>query len=176
MLARNLTRVRIFGALLPFECSYESSETCLGSRLLTRHISSLNGYPRVELLTPNSLIVKPRGGEAQYNSVHRNAKMYLLGDYYQLEELQALAVSKIAVLVPIALPTFLGVAEHIYENTAPGGPFRRYFCDQIEKLLPEVASERTIQDLVAKGGDLATDLFLVSDLRASLSSSRFIHK
>ena len=63
-------------------------------------------------------------------------------------------------LTPITFESFLSVSEYIYNNSEDTGPFRPYFRIQIEKTLPQVVHERWMLEAVAKGGDLAQDLFM----------------
>ena len=62
-------------------------------------------------------------------------------------------------LTPITFESFLSVSEYIYNNSEDTGPFRPYFRVQIEGTLPEVVHESWMLEAVAKGGDLAQDLF-----------------
>ena len=83
-----------------------------------------------------------------------------MAEYYQLDELQDLAVRKMKLLTPVTVESFLSVSEYVYSNSGTSGPFRDYFKEQIMKALPLVVHEEWLLDMVAKGGDLARDLFL----------------
>ena len=91
--------------------------------------------------------------------VSREGDLYCLAEYYQLIDLQELAVHKMKLLTPITFESFLSVSEYIYNNSEDTGPFRPYFRVQIEKTLPQVVHESWMLEAVAKGGDLAQDLF-----------------
>lgn len=83
-----------------------------------------------------------------------------MAEYYQLNEFQQLVVRKMKMLTPITFESFLSVSEYIYSNSGSSGPFRAHFREQIRETLPLVAHEEWLLDVVAKGGDLAQDLFL----------------
>ena len=91
--------------------------------------------------------------------VSREGDLYCLAEYYQLIELQELAVQKMKLLTPITFESFLSISEYIYNNSKDTGPFRPYFRVQIEETLPQVVNESWMLEAVAKGGDLAKDLF-----------------
>ena len=74
-------------------------------------------------------------------------------------DLQEIAVEKMKLLTPITFKSFLSVSEFIYNNSEDTGPFRPYFRVQIEKTLPQVVHESWMLETVARGGDLAQDLF-----------------
>lgn len=92
--------------------------------------------------------------------VSREGDLYCLAEYYQLADLQELTVQKMKLLTPITFESFLSVSKYIYNNSSAAGPFRPYFRAQIKKTLPQVAHETWMLEAVAKGGDLAQDLFL----------------
>ena len=83
-----------------------------------------------------------------------------MAEYYQLDELQDLAVRKMKMLTPVTFESFLSVSEYVYSHCGTRGAFHDYFKEQIMKALPLVVHEEWLLDVVAKGGDLARDLFL----------------
>ncbi len=91
--------------------------------------------------------------------MRREAELYCFAAMYQLEDLQDLAVKKMQMLTPMSFSSFLSVSEHIYNNSDASGPFRQYCRRQLENYLPEIARCQWLDDQVAKGGDLAVDLF-----------------
>lgn len=98
--------------------------------------------------------------------LRREGDLYCMAEYYQLDELQDLAVRKMKMLTPVTFESFLSVSEYVYSNTGSRGAFHDYFKDQIMEALPLVVHEEWLLDVVAKGGDLARDLFLSGrDLR-----------
>lgn len=91
--------------------------------------------------------------------MRREAELYCFAAMYQLEDLQDLAVEKMQMLTPMSFSSFLSVSEHIYNNSDASGPFRPYCRRQLENYLPEIARCQWLDDQVAKGGDLAVELF-----------------
>lgn len=98
--------------------------------------------------------------DVRATQLQREGDLYCMAEYYQLNELQQLAVRKMKMLTPITFESFLSVSEHVYSNSGSSGPFRAYFREQIIETLPLVAHKEWLLDVVAKGGDLAQDLFL----------------
>ena len=92
--------------------------------------------------------------------LQREGDLYCMADYYQLDELQDLAVQKMKMLTPVTFESFLSVSEYVYSNSGTRGPFHNYFKGQIMNNLPLVVHEEWLLNVVAKGGDLARDLFL----------------
>ncbi len=91
--------------------------------------------------------------------MQRQAELYCFAAMYELEGLQQLAVEKMQMLTPMSFRSFLSMSEHIYSNSDASGPFRPYCRQQLEIYLPEIARSPWLQNIVAKGGDLAMDLF-----------------
>ena len=99
--------------------------------------------------------------DVRATQLRREGELYCLAEYYQLDQLQELIVEKMQFLTPIYLKSFLSVSEYIYSNTTTtAGPFHNYFRNQIKETLPLVVREPWLLGIVAKGGDLAADLFL----------------
>lgn len=90
----------------------------------------------------------------------REGDLYCMAEYYQLDDLQQLTIKKMKMLTPITFQSFLSVTEYVYDNSGTAGPFRDYFRRQIQENLPLVSHEEWLLEVVAKGGDLAQDLFL----------------
>ena len=91
--------------------------------------------------------------------MQRQAELYCFAAMYELAGLQSLAVQKMQMLTPMSFRSFLSVSEYIYDNSDDSGPFRPYCRQQLEIYLPEIARSQWLQDKVARGGDLAVDLF-----------------
>ena len=98
--------------------------------------------------------------DVRATQLKREGDLYCLADEYQLDSLQELAVQKMQMLTPITFESFLSVSEYVYEKGGTKGPFRGYFRQQIEGALPQVAHEAWLLEVIARGGDLAQDLFL----------------
>ncbi|KAG7005270.1 hypothetical protein G7Y79_00020g047980 [Physcia stellaris] len=99
--------------------------------------------------------------DTRATQLQRKGDLCCMAEYYQLNELQQLAVRKMKMLTPITFESFLSVSEHVYCDSGSSGPFRAYyFGEQILETTPLAAHKGWLLDVVAKGGDLAQDLFL----------------
>ena len=98
--------------------------------------------------------------DVRATQLQREGDLYCMAEYYQLNELQQLAVRKMKLLTPVTFEAFLSFSEHVYSNSVSSGPFRAYFREQISETLPLVAHTEWLLDVVVKGGDIAQDLFL----------------
>lgn len=98
--------------------------------------------------------------DVRATQLQREGDLYCMAEYYQLDELQDLAVRKMKMHMPVTFESFLSVSEYVYSNSGTRGAFHDYFKEQIVKTLPLVVHEEWLLDVVAKGGDLARDLFL----------------
>ena len=109
--------------------------------------------------------------DVRATQMQREGNIYCLAEYFQLEQLQRLAVQKMQMLTPLTFESFLSVSEVIYSESGPG-PFREYFRQQIEGPLPEVADEPWILQRIANGGDFATELFSCSHKPSSRNDGK----
>jgi len=101
-------------------------------------------------------------GDQRASQMQREAELYCFAAMYELVGLQEVAVEKMKMLAPMSFRSFLFVSEHIYTNTDASGPFRPYCRQQIEIYLPQIARSQWLDDLVARGGDLAVELFVAN--------------
>ena len=87
------------------------------------------------------------------------ADLYCLAAMYDLKDLQELVVEKMKILTPMTFSSFMTLSEHIYNNSDASGPFRTYCRSVIEHCLPQISRGEWLSDQVARGGDLAVELF-----------------
>lgn len=88
-----------------------------------------------------------------------------MAGYCQLSKLQEMVVQKLKVLdfSPMTSGEFFPISKYVYENNKGEGPYREYFREKMRVCMHLVEVKPWVVEQIDEGGELAVDLFLVSE-------------